>query len=190
MTEHVVQNTPSLNPLLSLHRSSAVAEAFSQHADTIYRFIYSRVGNREDAEDLTSEVFLKATHYLDEQRSGVSVLSWLFTVAGTVLADHWRRYYRVGSVLPIDEAHYVEETDDPNPEEAMVRSTSLVSEILGTLPPRYRQVLELRFLLGYSLNEVAVELGITVGNVKTLQHRALAMAGRHGEGFSTQGKEA
>ena len=167
---------------LSEPRRSALSPApdlediFARYVDPVHRFIYSRVGNREDAEDLTSEVFLKATRLLDQQRPEASIAQWLFTVARTVLADHWRRYYRSGAILPLDEgrAGEIPESDDqPEPSEG---SAQLVGQILGALSERYRRVLELRFLQSYSINETAAELGLTPENVKVIQHRALAKA--------------
>ncbi|HLJ69047.1 MAG TPA: sigma-70 family RNA polymerase sigma factor [Chloroflexota bacterium] len=151
-------------------------QIFARYVDPVHRFIYSRVGNREDAEDLTSEVFLKATRMLDSERSEASVAKWLFTVARTVLADHWRKYYRTGTSVPLDDARLgdmPESAPEPGPTEA---STKLVEEVLTKLPERYRNVLERRFLLGYSIQETADELGISGDNVKVIQHRALAKA--------------
>jgi RNA polymerase sigma-70 factor (ECF subfamily) len=169
------------------HRRSALSsqqdldQVFARYLDPVYRFLYSRVGNREDAEDLTSEVFLKATRQLDSERPEASVAQWLFTVARTVLADHWRRYYRGGATLPLDDTRandLVEETESAGPSESSAR---VLAEILEALPERYRRVLELRFLRGYSVQETARELGVTPENVKVIQHRALAKAARVGE---------
>ena len=107
---------------------------------------------------------------------------WLFTVARTVLADHWRRYYRGGAALPLDEARAGDIAEDADPPEGSGRSEQLVEEVLQALPERYRQVLELRFLRGYSVQEAAQEMGVTPENVKVIQHRALARAVRAAEG--------
>src|SRR2546428_2359763 len=67
-----------------------VTWAYQTHVTAIYQYIYSRVGNRPDAEDLTAQVFMKA---ITGMRSDVSVpelRSWLYRVAQTTLADHWR----------------------------------------------------------------------------------------------------
>jgi RNA polymerase sigma-70 factor, ECF subfamily len=155
---------------------------FSRYADPVYRFLYARLGNREDAEDLTSEVFLKATRGLDGNRTEASMAAWIFTVARTVLADHWRKYYRTGAVLPLDDEGYVPTAGEPvSPTE---NSSQMVNEILASLPDRYRKVLELRFIRGYSVQETAQELGVTPGNVKVMQHRALAKAAQLGIGMS------
>lgn len=165
-----------------MHRSANLEEVFAQYLDPVYRFLYSRVGNREDAEDLTSEVFLKASRQLDSTRNEASIAQWLFTVARTVLADHWRRYYRSGAILPLDETRAAEipETASSPPTE---QSLQLVNQVLQALPDRYRRVLELRFLTGYSIQETAQEMGVTPENAKVLQHRALARAVQLSEGM-------
>lgn len=151
-------------------------QVFARYVEPVHRFLYSRLGNREDAEDLTSEVFLRAARTLDRERPEASIASWLFTVARTVLADHWRRYYRTGSLVSIDDVQVADapvRLDEPGTSE---RSARLVEETLARLPDRYRQVLELRFLQGYSIAETAAELDLSSENVKVIQHRALAKA--------------
>jgi len=165
----------------ALGSPSDLDQVFARYVDPVYRFLYGRVGNREDAEDLTSEVFLKATRLLDSSRHEGSIAQWLFTVARTVLADHWRRYYRGAATLPLDDDQAGEAPISDSPG-GTTATEQLVQEVLDGLPERYRRVLELRFLLGYSVQETAEELGVTPENVKVLQHRALAKAVQWGEG--------
>jgi RNA polymerase sigma-70 factor (ECF subfamily) len=151
-------------------------QVFAQFIDPVYRFLYNRVGNREDAEDLTSDVFVKAARLLDGTRSETSIAAWLFTVARTVLADHWRIYYRHGPTVELDELRLGSlppETARTGPSEA---NAQLLEETMRGLSDRYRRVLELRFLQGYSIQETAAEMGITSSNAKVVQHRALARA--------------
>src|SRR5215475_12019055 len=70
---------------------------YQEHLGPIYRYIYSKVGNREEAEDLTSQVFLKAVRSLDRERSHASMRQWLFQVARTTIADYWRAWYGLPS---------------------------------------------------------------------------------------------
>lgn len=161
---------------VSLEGGPDLEGIFARYLDPVYRFLYSRVGNREDAEDLTSEVFLKATRQLDGSRPEASMAKWLFTVAQTVLADHWRQYYRSGAPLPLDESRAVNIPDTGRSMAPTERSTAIVAQVLDRLPDRYRQVLELRFLQGYSIQETAREMKVTPDNVKVIQHRALAKA--------------
>src|SRR5690242_4091299 len=97
----------------AVRESPQLEDVFASYVDPVYRFLYRRVGNREDAEDLTSEVFLKATRALDRERPEASIAHWLFTVAHTVLADHWRHYYRQGTPIYLDDLQ-VEELASPS----------------------------------------------------------------------------
>jgi len=142
----------------------------------LYRFFYHQVGNREEAEDLTSEVFLKAARLLDPSRDEASQRAWLRQSARTALADYWRRYYRVPSTLVVAEAPPPAIGDDPSSDAHVVR----LSELLARLPENYRQVLKLRFLEGCSVRETAAILGLSPGNVKVLQYRAVRRAAELG----------
>lgn len=154
----------------SLSHPQDLEQVFARYMDPLYRFIYARVGNREDAEDLASEVFLKASRQLDLAREDAGIAQWLFTVARTVLADHWRRYYRTAPTVPLEE-ELIPEAEQKSARQA---GEQRVADVLAVLPERSRTVLELRFLRGYSVAETAQELGLTPDNVKVIQHRALA----------------
>ncbi len=158
---------------------------FDRYVQPIYRFLYSRLGNREDAEDLTSETFLKAAKELDVNRSEASIASWLFTVARTVLADHWRRYYRHGSPLPFEDIFAESDATNLDAVKPANATEQRVAQILAALPERSRRVLELRFLAGLTVREAAREMGVTPGNLKVMQHRALSRALAQSLGFES-----
>jgi RNA polymerase sigma factor (sigma-70 family) len=157
-------------------RSTGIEQIFNQFGDPVYRFIYRQVGNQQDAEDLTSEVFLSASRSLDVSRPENSVGRWLFTVSRTVIADHWRKYYRVPPLVDIDDLQLAEFTPVSDGEEKAEKKSRMLTRVLDGLPEHYRVVLELRFLKGYTLTETAIELDISVENAKVRQHRALAKA--------------
>ncbi|HEY9288348.1 MAG TPA: RNA polymerase sigma factor [Candidatus Dormibacteraeota bacterium] len=146
--------------------------AYQTHVTAIYQYIYSRVGNRPDTEDLTAQVFTKAINGMRSDVSVPELRSWLYRVAQTTLADHWRQYYAEDlSELEDDVTRPAAPRENP---EAVQR----VDALMATLPESYRRVLELRFLKGYSVRETAQELDLTETNVKVLQFRALNRAGR------------
>jgi RNA polymerase sigma-70 factor (ECF subfamily) len=147
--------------------------AYQTHVTPIYQYIYSRVGNRPDAEDLTSQVFMKAIQGMRPDVSVPELRSWLYKVAQTTLADHWRQYYAEGVDELEEETPVAPARSGDNPE-----AVQRVDRLLSALPETYRRVLELRFLRGYSIKEAAHELGLTETNVKVLQFRALNRAGR------------
>src|SRR5690242_4138125 len=65
-----------------------------ENLSLIYRYVYTWVRNREEAEDLTSEIFLKAVQGVDYRRSPREIQNWFYRIARTTLADHWRHRYR------------------------------------------------------------------------------------------------
>jgi RNA polymerase sigma factor (sigma-70 family) len=143
----------------------------------VYAFIYRRVGNREDAEDLTQEVALKALPRLRRDRPLAAVRAYLVATSRSVLANFWTQ--RLG--MPVAELREDLGTrrDEAPPSDRAVED---VERVLSLLPGHYRRLLELRFLRGYSTKEVARELQTTVGAVKVMQLRALRAAAKLGAG--------
>ncbi|WP_223199538.1 RNA polymerase sigma factor [Solihabitans fulvus] len=153
-------------------------EIYRDNVDRVYRTLFAKLGNRADAEDLTTEVFLAALRPLRVAAPVGQVRAYLLATARTVLAGHWRRTL----------GREITTLDDERVEIAFTEQGGLpdqpdrVAAILAELPERYRKVLRLRFLEGCSVKEAAEELGVSVGNVKVLQHRALRQAARLAEG--------
>jgi RNA polymerase sigma-70 factor (ECF subfamily) len=173
----IVRDDPQLRARGSASDVPALRALYEDYLAAIYGFIYSKVGNREEAEDLTAQVFLKAVHLLDQARAAGSMESWLFRVARTTVADHWRQFYRL-RVHSLDDlldggwegpAEERSETPSERPEVQL-------QGLLQKLPERYRQVLTYRFLLNHSIRETATKMHLSVGNVKILQLRALKKA--------------
>jgi RNA polymerase sigma factor (sigma-70 family) len=176
--------TPSPPPVpgASVHLHVVDPDAYSDwesvyrdNVDRLYRLMYARVGNRPDAEDLTSEVFRTALGPLRLASSKGEVRSYLLVTARTVLASHWRR--RLGlpvtSIDPESDVGFLAEPSGPEqPSDAPRRA----DQILAALPDRYRRILELRFLEACSIKEAASAMNVSVSNAKVLQHRALRMA--------------
>jgi RNA polymerase sigma factor (sigma-70 family) len=152
---------------------------YRDNIDRLYRLMYSRVGNRPDAEDLTSEVFSTALVPLRLAASKGEVRSYLLTTAQTVLASHWRR--TLGApVTSIDPVADMDSLAEPSKVEDPSDAPQRAHAILAALPDRYRQILELRFLEACTIKEAALVMNVSVSNAKVLQHRALRMAARAG----------
>src|SRR5437764_2024380 len=150
---------------------------YQENLGPIYRYVYSNVRNQQEAEDLTSQVFLKAVRSLDLKRGMQSGQAWLFQVARTTITDYWRARYR-GSTSSLDE---LVEAGWEGP--AVQESSSLnnvaadrIQDILQALPERDREVLTCRFLLNLTVRETAIKMGLTEANVKVVQFRALKRA--------------
>lgn len=150
----------------------------------VHRLMFARVGNRPDAEDLTTEVFLAALRPLRLPASVGEVRAYLLATARTVLARYWARTLgqQVTSL-----------TEDPEQVPSVPRRTPAgppqerrelqAHQILSALPDRYQQILRLRFLEGCTVAEAAQALGISAGNAKVLQHRALRRAAQVASGL-------
>jgi len=152
-------------------------ELYARNVGAIYHFIYSKVGNREEAEDLTSQVFIKAVRGLDQARAGQSIQAWLFQVARTTVADHWREFYRLraDSLEKLLDAGWEASWNEREAPPSSI-ADGRVRAVLSRLPPRYRDVLTNRFLLNLSIRETSAKMGLTEANVKVLQYRALQTA--------------
>ncbi len=147
---------------------------YRREVDRVYGFIFVRVGNRADAEDICAQVFLRARPRLRAGADSRSVHGYLLATARTIVADHWTAHYQART-LQIDV-----EDDGLLPAGLAAEDTSdhavRVQELLDRLPDRERRVLELRFLRGYSIKETAAALNVTVANCKVIQFRALRRA--------------
>ena len=168
--------------------------AYRDNVDRVYRLMFTKVGNRADAEDLTAEVFLAALRPLRVSATVPEVRAYLTATARTVLAGYWRRTLgREVTTISESVATFVAEIGVPaddvgsaegaqSADDAVSGSAGRAARILAELPERYRHILRLRFLEGYSVREAAAALGVTAGNAKVLQHRALRRAAQLVEG--------
>ncbi len=150
---------------------------YEENLALIYRYVYSKVGNREEAEDLTSQIFIKAIRGVDSERGPQSIQRWLFQVARTTIADYWRTHYRVviNSLEELLDAGWQGPIEE-EPSRINERPAERVQRILQALPRHYQEVLICRFLLNLSIKETALRMGLTEANVKVLQFRALKRA--------------
>lgn len=150
----------------------AFAPLYERYAVPVYRYCYRRTGDEELANDLTARIFVRAIEKLHQFRPvpGATFRSWLFTIARSILTDHWRR---IRPVPLSDEGESWLEDSDPGPEEIAVHRSQMreLRRVLGELPHRQREVVELR-LAGLTTAEIAPAMGMTVAGVKSAQTRA------------------
>jgi len=149
-------------------------EVYSDNVVRLYRLMYSKLGNRPDADDLTAEVFVAVLNRIRITAHRAEVRAYLAATARTVLAGYWRRRLgaEVTTVDVSDADRILTEAPPPPPSDAPARA----GRLLEPLPRHYRRILELRFLEALSVKEAARAMNITVGYAKVLQHRALIRA--------------
>ena len=160
------------------HRD-ALEELYLLHFDRIYSYLHLSVGNRHDAEDLTTQTFLRMLEAIGRFRwREVPFSAWLFRIAHNLAMDHFRANRRVQSEETVPEPPGSEESSaEDQAFDSLGRAGML--EMIERLSPEQRQVLTLKFLYGFANAEVAAILEKTEGAVKSLQHRALASLQKH-----------
>ena len=138
--------------------------------------MYRSVENREEAEDLTSQIFLKVVSGLDHTREAQETTIWLFQLTRTTIADYWRTFARASlcSLEALLDTGWDGPTEEPlSPNDLAAERVQL---LLQALSKQYREVLTCRFLQNLSIHETAQCMGLTVANVKVKQLRALKRA--------------
>jgi RNA polymerase sigma-70 factor (ECF subfamily) len=169
------------------------AEAFGliydRYVDTVFRFVYFRVGNRQLAEDLTSETFLRALRRIGSfSWQGRDLGAWLVTIARNLVADHFKsgRYRLEVTTGDVLDAEREARGPEGSPEAAVVDHITNVALLSAVkqLNPEQQECIVLRFLQGFSVAETAKAMGKNEGAIKALQYRAVrALARLLPEGF-------
>jgi RNA polymerase sigma-70 factor (ECF subfamily) len=178
---HPPEETPDAELVrrISLGDETALSALYRRYVDAIYRFVLAQVRCPQDAEDLTSETFARMLRGLSGFRGEAAFRNWLYQIARNGVRNHrrsaaYRTNVPLSRALAADASPMPAHGDDDDPARSAKRQQ--VVTLLRPLPPRYRQVLELRFLEGNTIEETAARMGVTIGNAKVIQHRALKKA--------------
>ena len=142
------------------------AELYELNFERVYAFIARRVRNREEAEDLTSEVFHQALANIERfEWRGAPFVAWLYRMAANAIVDRWQSVSKEHSD-PRSNAADPASLDE-------IEQRAMLFELVDTLSPDQRRVIVRRFVEQKSTREIAGELGRSEGAVKQLQFRAL-----------------
>ena len=155
-------------------KREALEDLYLLHFDRIYSYLHMNVGNRHDAEDLTTQVFVKMLESIGKFRWRSAPFSaWLFRIAHNLAMDHFRasKRWQPEEVVP-----------EPDPGEGSAAEQEALEsigrqsmlELIQKLSHDQQQVLTLKFVFNFSNAEAATILDKTEGAIKSLQHRALA----------------
>jgi RNA polymerase sigma-70 factor (ECF subfamily) len=151
----------------------ALEELYLLHFDRIYSYLHMSVGNRHDAEDLTTQTFLKMLESIGRFRwQSAPFSAWLFRIAHNLSMDHFRSTRRWQPEEEVPEPPGAEEASAEEQAMHELGRQSMV-ELIDKLSTEQRQVLTLKFVFNFPNAEVATILGKTEGAIKSLQHRAL-----------------
>jgi RNA polymerase sigma-70 factor (ECF subfamily) len=156
---------------------------YDRYFDTVFRFVYFRVGNRQLAEDLTADTFLRALKRIGSFTwQGRDLGAWLVTIARNLVADHFKSgRYRLevttGDVLDADRP---DRGPEGSPEAAVIDHITNVDllKAVKQLNPEQQECIVLRFLHGFSVAETAQAMSKNEGAIKALQYRAVRALAR------------
>jgi RNA polymerase sigma-70 factor, ECF subfamily len=155
---------------------------FERYARPIISFIYDMVGQRELAEDLTQETFVRAYRNLGALQDDSKLSMWLFGIARNVARESLRSRYRENNKIDMDDDRVIEMSDDKPPPDGQLLNKELngvIQKALELLDEDKRQVFTLKVFQHWSYEEIAKLTGFSIPKLKTDLHRAKAEMRRH-----------
>ncbi|MFH1232562.1 MAG: RNA polymerase sigma factor [Patescibacteria group bacterium] len=156
----------------------AFVKAYDLYVDQLYRFIYFKVGNKEEAEDLTSAVFLKTWTYLLESNiiNEKTLKALLYKIARNLIIDHYRKnnkHENVSLDSCIDNKNLIDEKQNLIKQSEIIFDLTVIETRLPELKDEYREIIVLHFINELSIKEIAKILDKSNGNIRVLIHRAV-----------------
>jgi RNA polymerase sigma-70 factor, ECF subfamily len=174
-TPDSIRSLPQTDPvLIAAYRGGderAAAELVRRHIAALGRFLYSSGAGLEDVDDLVQETLFRAFRKLASWRGDASFRSWLFTIAGNLLRDQFRR--RKGHQVLSLEGRDIPGSSDPEADLAAGEVEERVRHGLTQLPRLQREVFLLRAQEGSEYEEIALALGTTPGAARVHYHHAV-----------------
>lgn len=157
--------------------SAAFGQLFTRYKESILQIYIQRTGgNRNDADDLLQETFVKVYLNLNKYNPDFTFGQWIYTIARNTFIDFVRKRREDLSLDTFPEGYPAGTPSSslPTPEESFISSQqrAQLEHHLSKMTPRYRELIKLRFFKDYSYEEIAAELAIPLGTVKTQIHRA------------------
>ncbi len=151
----------------------AFGELYERYVRKIYTYVYYRMGNEHDAEDLTARVFQRALTHIDGyQDQGLPFSAWLYRIAHNLVAN-WHRDHSRQQVVGLDEALGREAGDQPHELAEDEEERRVLLRALRHLPEERQQLLILKYAEDLSNAEIGEIMGRTEGAIKSLYHRTL-----------------
>lgn len=164
---------------------SAFGELVNQNWDKIYKRANSLLANKQDAEEVAQDTFIRARKSIDSFRGDCSISTWLYRIATNLARNkHWywwrrKRSHSISLDMPVDDNSTLTFTDvisseaqDPAQEAVSSEFINSIPKAINSLPEKYSSVLKLRLEKDMNYDDIAKELGITVGTVKSRLSRA------------------
>jgi RNA polymerase sigma-70 factor (ECF subfamily) len=159
--------------------SAAYDRLYNLYSDRVFRYLYARIGQREVAEDLTADVFVRLLQNLprfrvNAARPVASFSAFVYRVAGNLLTDQYRKQKHRDHQDIDDQPFLADKRPEPFAQTAASENKNELMDAMKQLGAEQQAVLLYRFGEEYSVLEVAEIMGKTTGAIKALQHRAIA----------------
>lgn len=160
----------------ALDDAGALAELYQRHVKRIYRYIFVRVNNFHDAEDLTAETFTEMLYGLGSYRGEGVFAAWLTVIARNLVVNNYRAHH---PILPLDDAETF--AGDESLDDAVNHHLQITQlrAALDAMPTEYAEVVRLRFFAELSTEETAQIMKRSPAAIKMLLHRAMRILRKH-----------
>ena len=153
--------------------AAAFGALYDRYVEAVYRYVFYRVRNDADAEDLVSDVFMRALRAIPRYEPRVAFLAWLYRIARNAVIDRARRSHTQISFEDALAHPGVDQVVEPDATILALSDKEAVRGALAKLTPLQQEVIVLRFVEGYSTHEIADLVGKREGTVRGIQFRAL-----------------
>ena len=153
---------------------AAFTALYERCVDRVYRHVYYRVSSHADAEDITQEAFVKAWKSIDKyKRTGAPFVTWIITIAGNLVIDHYRKQAKVIVTDEIYEVKPAEQVQDPAREAEVNFDNAIIKAAILKLKGDKQKVILMHFIDGLTYEEIAKTLKKSGGAIRVIQYRAL-----------------
>jgi len=172
------KNKQALSKLKS-HDKEAFIKVYDESVKDIHRFVYFKIGNKEEANDITSMIFLKTWNHIQNNslEDSKTLRALLYKIARNTIIDHYRETGNKITASLDDEDNKIDVIDDAQaPQDRLDQEANLelIKSKLPLLKEEYREVIIMKFINDLTLEEIADISGKTKGNIRVLLHRALS----------------
>ena len=171
-----MQDEESLVRRAKQRDQQAFGELYEEHFDKLYRYIFLKIGDRVEAEDMTQQVFLNALKSISSFKwKGAPFSAWLYRIAHNQVVDHLRKKSKRQAAILDDDAPLASNSRESNPQYLTEHNLNIEQLLVATqnLTETQREVISLRFTSELSIAEVAKIMGKNQGAVKALQHSSI-----------------
>lgn len=153
---------------------SQFEQYYKDHMPKLYRYVYSRTGSDcARAEDLVSEIFLKALEHFDQYRTEFPFGAWLFGIARNHLIDHYKKHAKTATTSLEDLENVLSTGENIQKQTDLTLSTDQLQKALKELPEEKQELVTLRYISGYSYSEIGKMLGKEENTVKVAAFRVV-----------------